>query len=185
MCTCSKKPTEGKKQTEADEECYLGTLIKEATLYEGKVEVARIRHILEYLARTIPDWDHVERLAQRFKKWGWLPTLGTLTLLDLPDSIYGHLRQEGTGMFGKGRRGHLEYNGPLNLLGSVDGMHRSLGVWLAIWLKYRTYELSGSMLVNALVVKYGTSQAVLKAYGMVSRRTRMNESFDTYVLTHD
>lgn len=176
MCTCStKKNTEGKKTTEEDDECSLGAVIKEATLFDGKVELGRIRNVQEYLARDVPDWDQVETLSLGLKKWGWLPTLGIFTLLDLPNELYGYLREEGTGMFGKGRKSHLQYDGTENLLGTIDGMHRSLALWLAIWMKYRPLELNGTMLVSALVVKYGTSPAVMKAYGMVSMRTRMTE----------
>ena len=119
------------------------------------------------------------------KNSGWLPTLGNFTLIELLDAVHGDLRPAGTGFFGQGSRGHLAYHGVENLVGTVDGMHRSLALLLAIWMGYNPLELAPTMLVGALVFRHDTPLAVQHAYGMVSERALSTECALAHVHMHN
>jgi len=180
LCVRSKTP-----EIEAGEMgSSLAATVKFYTLFDGKVEFSRIRHVQAHLVRETPNWDQVETLAQGMQKSGWLPTLGSFTLIELLDAVHGDLRPAGTGFFGQGSRGHLAYHGVENLVGTVDGMHRSLALLLAIWMGYNPLELTPTMLVGALVFRHDTPLAVQHAYGMVSERALSTECALAHVHMH-
>jgi len=180
LCVRSNTPENKTEETGSS----LAATVKFYTLFDGKVEFSRIRHVLANMVRETPNWGQVDILALGMKKSGWLPTLGSFTLIELLDDEHKDLRPAGTGFFGQGSRGHLAYYGQENLLATVDGMHRSLALLQAMWMGYNPLELTPEMFVGALVFRHDTPLVVQHAYGMVSDCALATECALAHVRMH-